>query len=111
MLGDQCRLQLSGDGPSRFVAGHHRVFSGGDDAAQVAQVELFDVGLGRVGTVEPLGDSKHRQQLLGHGQQTGGGHLRLAFGLQTDVLLVDGLADGRDSTLKGTVGDRPLLFG
>ena len=51
-------LQLGGELAGRLVAGDHRVVGRGDDAAQIAQVELLELALGGLGAVEPLGDAQ-----------------------------------------------------
>ena len=51
------------------------------------------------------------QQLLGHLDQTGGGDLFFALGLQARVLLLHGLANGGDATLQGALGDGALGLG
>ena len=50
-------------------------------------------------------------QLLGDGQQACGGNLILAFRPQAGVLLVDCLADCRNTTLQDTLGDGTLCLG
>ncbi len=93
----------------RLVAGHHRVVGGGHDAAQVAQVEVLHLTLGRVGAVEPVGDAQPGDEVLGHSHHGGLRHLRLALGSQPGVVLAQALAHGSDA-LQRQLGDRPLLL-
>ena len=111
LLGHQRSLEPGGDGAGRLVAGDHRVFTRCYDAAKVAQVELLDVGHGRIGAVEPFGDAEPWQEAFGHRQQSTGRHFWLALGLQSLVLLVDGLAHCRQPSLEGALCHGPLLFG
>ena len=111
LLGDQRLLEANRQVARGLVASDHWVFRRGDDAAQIAKIELFDVGDGRIGPVEPFGDAQLGQQLLGDGQQAGRRDLVLDLGAQASVLLVDGLAHGRDATLQRTLGDGLLLLG
>ena len=84
------------------VGGHH-------DGAQVAEVELVDVGQGGVGPVAPLGGAETGEKPLGQGLQLGGVDLGAALGPGRGVLLLDGLADGRDATPQDLVGDGALV--
>ena len=111
LLGDERFLQLGGNLAGGLVAGHHRILAGSDDAAEVAQIQLVEVGERGVGPVEPLGDAKLRQQLLCDGQQTCGGNLFLAFGAESLVLFVHGLAYRRNAALERTLGDGLLCLG
>ena len=110
LLGDQRRLQLGGQLARRLVAGDDRVVGRGDDAAQVAQVEVLELALRRLGPVEPVGDAQPRDQLLGHLHHRRLRHLRLALGLQPGVVLAQPLAHGGDA-LQRQLGDRALLLG
>ena len=71
---------------------------------------MLELALGGLGAVEPVGDAQAREQLLGHLQHGGLGHLRLALGLQPGVVLAQPLAHGGDA-LQRELGDRPLLLG
>ena len=57
--------ELLGELAGRLVACHDRVAGRRHHRAQVAEVELVEVGQGRLGPVEPLGDAEPRQQVLG----------------------------------------------
>jgi hypothetical protein len=50
--------QLGRELTRRLVTSDQRVVGRGDDAAQVAQVEMRQLPLGRLGAVEPVGDAK-----------------------------------------------------
>jgi len=110
LLHDQCRLEALGDLASAVVTCDHRVASGGDHAAQIAQVEVVEVGQRRIGAVEPLGDTQSGEQLLGDREETGRGNLFLALRRQLPVLLGDGLADRGDPALQHALGDRSLRW-
>ncbi len=64
LLGDERGLQFVRDLTGRLVTRDDGIVAGGDDRAQVAEVEFLEVLLRRVGTVEPLGDAQLRQQFL-----------------------------------------------
>ena len=110
LLGDERRLELGGQLAGRLVAGDERVVGRGDDAAQVAQVEVLELALGGLGAVEPVGDAQAGEQLLGHLHDGRLRHLRLALGLQAGVVLAQPLAHGGHA-LQRELGDRPLLLG
>ena len=111
LLCSKSSLQLCGELASGFVATDYRIFRRGHHAAKVAEIEFLEIGLGSVGAVEPLGDTKLGQQLLGNSQQACGGDLFLAFRTQTLVLLVHGLANGRNAARKGTLRNGTLCLG
>ena len=99
--------QLGGEGLGLVVAAG--VAGRVDDRAEVAEVELVDDGGGGLGPVAPGGGGGLAPQLLGDAQEGVGLDLGLARGLQLFVLLVDGLAHGRDATGEQLLGDRALL--
>ena len=108
MLADQCLLQLGGESASAFVARHHWIFRRCNDSAEVWQCQVGEIGLGRVGTVEPLGDAQLRQQLFGHLDEASGGNLFLAFGLQASILFLDCLTNCWDAALQRPFGNCAL---
>ena len=111
MLGHEGQLQLGRKIAGGLVASDHRIIGCGNHAAQIAQVELVEIGLGRVGPVEPLGDSQLREQLLGHRQHPCGRDLVVPLCFEARVLLVDRLADRRDAALQGAFCNRALCLG
>ena len=111
LLGGQRLLERGDQVAGALVAGHGGILGGGDDTAQVAQVELVDVGRRGVSPVEPFGDAQPRQQLLGEREHSGRGNLRLALRPEPCVLLVYGLADRGKTALHGALGDGALLLG
>ena len=58
LLGDEGRLELGGELSRRLVAHHHRIVGRHHHAAQVTQVEVGELALGGLGTVEPLGHAQ-----------------------------------------------------
>ncbi len=110
LLGNERFLQLAGHFTSGLVARHHRIFRGGDNAAQIAQVEFFHVGDRSIGAIQPFSDAQLRQQLLGNSQQTGCRDLFLAFALQPLVLLGHREADCGDATKQRPFGDGAVFF-
>ena len=111
LLGDEAFLQLGGDLTGGLVARNHRVLARGDDAAQIAQIQLLEIGECRIRAIEPLGHAQLWQQLFGNGQQPAGGDLFLALGLEPGVLFVDGLTHCGDPALQRTLGNGPLCLG
>ena len=82
LLGCQGLLELGGQGPGRLVAGDGRIVTGSDDGAEIAQIELGEIGLGGIRPVQPLGDAQTREHLLGHLEHAGSRNLFLALGTQ-----------------------------
>ena len=111
LLGDERTLQLVGERSRGLVASDHGIVGSGDHTAKVAEIQFHEVVLGRIGPVEPLGNAQLGEQLLSHRQQAGCRNLFLAFGLETSVLLVDGLTNRWDAALQCTFGDRALCLG
>src|SRR5581483_2749720 len=101
--------QLRGE-RSRVVVARRRV-GRHDDRAEVAQVELVDVGERRFGTVTPLGRAQARSQLLRERQQLLAVDRRLVALLAGGVLLVDRLAHGGDVARQHLLGDGAVLRG
>ena len=85
------------------------VAGGVDDRSEVAEVELVDDRHGGLGAVAPGRGGGLAPQLFGDAQEGVGLDLGLARGLQLFVLLLDGLADGRDATGEQLLGDGALL--
>ena len=107
----QAVLELLGQFVRGRVAGHHGVTASGHDRAQVAQVELVEIGRGRFGPVEPLGHTDLGQQLLGQSEQAARLDLGLAGRLQLGVLLLQGLANRRDATAQHLLSDHLVVIG
>ena len=103
-------LELVDECGRTFVAGHGRVTRGDHDTAQVAQVEVFELLEGRLGTVLPLGQSQLREQFFGDLHDRCLGHLGATLGHGPGVLLADACPDCSHA-LQGQLGDRPLLLG
>ena len=103
----QALAQRGRQGAGLVVAG--RALGGHDDRAEVAQVELLEVGHRRLGPVPPLGGAQAGEQLLGQVDELVGLHLGLALGAGLLVLLGDRGPDGGDAALQDLLGDRLLL--
>ena len=103
--------QLGRQLPGGVVASDHRVGSRRHHGAQVAQVELVDHRLGRVGPVEPIGHTDPGEQVLRQRLDAGRLDRRLALGRQRDVLVLDRLPHAREAGAEELVGDRLLLLG
>ena len=109
LLRHQRRLERGGERTGGLVAGDQRVVGRRHDAAQVAQVEVLELALRGLGAVQPVGDAELGEQVLGHLHHRRLRHLRLALGLQADVVLAQPLAHGRHP-LQGELGDGALLL-
>ena len=101
--------QLTGQGPRLVVAG--RSIGGDDDGAQIAKVELVDVGERAFGAVSPLGGAHLRPQLLRQRHQLGGVDLRATLGLGRLVLLVERGPHGGHPAADELLGDGTVLLG
>ena len=98
LLSERTGLVVTGAG----VGGH-------DDRAEVAEIELGEDAQRVVGLVAPLGGTELGEQTLGQGDEFVTVDLGEALSLVELVLLVDGLADCRDTAAEHVLGDRALL--
>ena len=55
LLGGQCDLQLGGQLAGCLVADDDWIVGSRDDAAEIAQIEVGELALCRLGTIEPFG--------------------------------------------------------
>ena len=97
--------------PGGVVTSDDGVGRGRHDRAQVAQVELVDHGLGRVGPVEPVGHADPGEQVLRQRLDAGRLDGRLAFRGEGRVLVLQRLAHAREAGAEELVGDGLLLLG
>jgi hypothetical protein len=101
--------QLGGEPAGLVVAG--RAVGRDDHRAEVAQVELIDIGQRAFGTVTPFRPPHRRPQLLGQLHERAGIDLRAALGGGGLVLLVERRPHRRQPTPDQLLGDGPLLLG
>jgi hypothetical protein len=93
-----------------FGSLNHRVVSGSNNAAKIAQVKFGQIFASGFGTVEPIGDAKTGEKILGHLQDALLGHGWLTFGGKGSVGVFETLTNGLH-TLQRQFGNGTLIFG
>ena len=105
----QAGSQALGEGPG--LVGSSGPIGGGNDGADVSQVDLGDSGQGRVGPVVPFGCLQHGSELLGQRQDRLRLDLRELLGGCFGVHSLDGLAHARHTGLQHFSSQRLLVIG
>ena len=93
-----------------FGSFNHRVISCSYDAAKIAQIKFGQIFASGFGTVEPIGDAKTGEKILGHLQDALLGHGWLTFGGEGSVGVFETLTNGLHA-LECQFGNRTLIFG
>ena len=92
-----------------FVTHDHRVIGTHDYSTQVAEVEQSEFFFRSLCFVEPFGNTKFWQNILGHRNQAVSFDLWFSFGLQLGVLSLYCLTNGTQTTSKSSFGDASLF--
>ena len=106
---DESGTKIGHERATRVVTFDDRIVGGGHDTAQITQIELLEIALGGLGTVEPVGYTQLGQKVLRHLQHTLLGHRGLALGGQSFVRGLQLLTHGLHA-LERQLGDRTLVL-
>ncbi|MFM8649307.1 MAG: hypothetical protein ACKODY_06015 [Actinomycetota bacterium] len=108
--GSETGLQFIEKNAARLVTLDSGIVRRGENAAEIAQIEILEITLGCLGTVEPIGDPQTGNEILGHLQHSLFGHGGFAFGRQCLVRGLQTLTDCLHS-LQREFGDGALILG